>query len=145
MPIGFAYCNSVVSLSNIYCTSVFGTYSSFASNDSFEGLLGSSSNIICQICHSPSHFVISCPIRYPPKHTSSMPTVATFFTYWSCSKPYPNSVAAAHMTPKKGILFCLTPYIGSDMVQVGNGSMLPVGHVSSLVIMHKNSCQAFYS
>jgi len=49
------------------------------------------------------------------------------------------------MTPKKGILFCLTPYIGSDMVQVGNGSMLPVGHVSSLVITHKNSCQAFYS
>ena len=81
MPIGSAYCNSVVSLSNIYCAFVSSTYSSFASNDSFEGLLGSSSNIICKICHSPSHFVISCPIRYLPKHTSSMPAMATFFTY----------------------------------------------------------------
>ena len=40
----------------------------------------------------------------------------------------------AHLTPEKGILSSLTPYASSDMVEVGNGSTLPVANIGSLRI-----------
>ena len=47
---------------------------------------------------------------------------------------HPDSAAATHIIPEEGILSCLTPCTSSDMVQVGNCSMLPIANISSLCI-----------
>jgi len=106
---GFIYCNAVVS--KISHTSVFYTYSSFASNDSFEGVLGSAHNIICQIFHSLGHYAISCPVRYQPKHTSSIPTVTTFSPIEAVeSLQCPDLAATTYMSPYEGILSCFNSF-----------------------------------
>lgn len=78
MPTCSVYCNSVVSLSSIYCASISTTHSSFAGSDPFEGVLGSTPNVICHICHSPGHSTISYPPRYQPKHNFPILVMATF-------------------------------------------------------------------
>ena len=88
--------------------------------DTFEGVLGSVPNAICQICHSPGHNAVVVSIRHQPRSANFYPAMASFTpaepreTLW-----YPDSAAASHMTPDEGMLSTTTPYLGSIQVEVG--------------------------
>lgn len=100
VPTVFVLCNSDLSLLNIQCTSASATNSLSAGNETFERVLGSGPNVVCQICHSPGHTAAVCSIRCQPHSTRTFPAMASFMhaepseTLW-----YPNSAAASHMTP----------------------------------------------
>ena len=120
---------------NIYRPPISVTNDLTAGNESFEGVLGSAPNIICQICRFPGHSAISCYARYQPKTTTSIPALASFAPVETAeSLWYPDSAAAAHMTPDEGNLSSLNPYYGLDNVQVGNGNFLPIAHTGCLNI-----------
>ena len=135
MSTGSVYCKSVVSSSDISCASVSATNSSSTGSDTFEGVLGSAPNIVCQICQSLGHSAVSYHVRYQPKHTSTIPAMANFSPVEAAkSLWYQDSTAAAQMTPKEGTLSSLAPYSGSEKLIVGNGSLLPVDNIGSLTI-----------
>ena len=77
VPIGSVLCNLDLSLLNIQCTSAVATNSLFTVNETFKGVLGSSPNVICQICNSPDHIAAFCSIRYQPCPTSTFPAMAS--------------------------------------------------------------------
>ena len=78
MTTGSIYCNTIVSSFDIDCALVSVTNSSFEHSETIEGVSGSAPNIACQICQSPAHSTVSYRIHYQPKHTSSIPVMATF-------------------------------------------------------------------
>ena len=112
-------CYSDLSLSNIQCAYVSVTNSLSASNEMFEGVLGSGPSIIYHICHSPDHNAAICSLRYQPRSTTNFPTMASF-TLAERSK-YLGSATSSYMTMNEGILSSKTLYSGSVQVEVGNG------------------------
>jgi len=63
-PTGFVLCHSLDSLSKTFSFSVFAAHSSTAGNELFKGVLGTSPNTICQICHYLVHYASTCFSRY---------------------------------------------------------------------------------
>ena len=96
-------------------------------------MLGSAPNIICLIY--PGHSATSCLVRFQPKHNSSIAALATFSPVEATeSHWHPNLAGSTHMTPKEGILSSKTPCTGSNKVEVGNSSLLPIAIIGSLTI-----------
>jgi len=98
-------------------------------------LLGSTPNIVYQICQSPGHYSASCAVRYQSKHISHLPALATFLPNEAVKSLWnSNSAMVTHMTPEEGNLSSMNPYLGSRKVEVRNASLLPVANIGSLRI-----------
>ncbi|PKI58788.1 hypothetical protein CRG98_020778 [Punica granatum] len=97
--------------------------------------------VICQVCNSPGHTVIQCYELYNHNSALSYPKFLATLSLNDTSTPeaYLDFGASNHMVNTEGILSHSTPYIGSDGVIVGNGSLLSIKSIGSITIPASNT------
>ena len=101
--------------SNINCLST--------RNNSFEEVLGSHPNTVCQICFAPGHTVVGCPQCYTLSQLNSVPAFATFNPVDANESAwYPDTVVASHMTLRK-VFYSLKLFMLA-MIKFGLGMVL---------------------
>jgi len=101
-----------------------------AGTNQFEVILRSYPNTICQICHALAHSADAYPNCYHRRQQPVLPTYATISSVIADEQVwYPDSGASFHMTHDDGELLTISPYSGTSLVKVGNGTLLPISHV----------------
>ena len=111
MLAGSILCDSVVSLPSTYRVATSCTHLLSVGSNQNEGILGSHPNLICQICHSPSHATDACPNHYQPHQQPVLPAYGTCNSVYIGEQVwYPNSTMTSHMTPDEGNLLSKTHY-----------------------------------
>ncbi|GLT62116.1 hypothetical protein SLA2020_347760 [Shorea laevis] len=91
-------------------------------------------NLICQLCGQATHSARECRLLNGThlasiSQNSPAAYTATAFPTNPDSTWHFDSGANTHVSSTPGTLLTLSPYSGSDVIQVGNGNLLPVTHV----------------
>lgn len=100
---------------------------------------------MCQICGKSGHIALDCWYRHDTTYQSTSPTTPKAYTAAVSSSPtdspmstvppwYIDSVATNHLTPDLTNFQQYQAYQGSDQVQVGNCSGLPIQHVGNGIL-----------
>ncbi|KAJ1686058.1 hypothetical protein LUZ63_017448 [Rhynchospora breviuscula] len=99
---------------------------------------------LCQICKKPGHSAKNCKYRYTPDATYQ-PRSHPYQAYVAQPSNAPNSAdwiidsgASHHVTNDVNNLSSFFNYDGSDTLQIGDGSGLPIHHIGTTSLLLSN-------
>lgn len=97
------------------------------------------SSTICHVCNHVGHPALNCyhcqnvssyPPNRPTAHTATQKNINAWFL---------DSRATHYITPNLDNHLLQTPYNGTDTVQIGNGTSLPINHTSSSIFQSSSN------